>query len=326
MQKKKKMAVILALCACLILCGAGWFDSTKVVIDTESNPVYQYCTADEMISSFKNNEKTALATYNEKYVLLAAKVRRVGKDGKDMILFSSEHPDRDIVCSFDKSLRTTASAYKAGERVAVYGQIKVGTFDKKPYVEVTKIVRAPDVVASTNLYFLSDGSSFDKAEAKKVTLHNGGVEYYIPTYWEGLQHDIVVEGLGSMEGYQYILNQMRGSESKVPESLFVCYFDNQQQLDRSSPLGETKQIEKAIVENILGSAGKLPTKEVKTYYGSDYDYYLDSYRTLMDGAGYHTEFVFQTDGKDGIVVVLYVYKEAKHLSDVMFLMRFLELK
>ncbi|MBQ9141767.1 MAG: hypothetical protein IJX63_08245 [Lachnospiraceae bacterium] len=327
MQMKRRMAVILALCACLTLCGAGWFDSTKVAIDTVNSPVYQYYSADDIVAVFDISEKIATEKYDDMYVLLSGKVRSFGKDNKNMVIFSTESPERDIVCTYDKSLRTAASAYKIGEKVAVYGQIKVGVFDKEISIEVDKIVKVPDAVTSTNTYYLLDGSTFHKADAQKVTLNDGGVEYYIPTHWEGIQHDIVVEGLGSMEGYQYVLNQMPGSTDAVPESLFVCYFDNEQQLDKSSPFGETQQIEKAIVENILGSAGKLPTKTVTTYYGSKYDYYVDSYRTTFEaGVGYHTEFVFQADGKDGIVVILYVYKEAKHLSDIMFLMRFLEIK
>lgn len=326
MLRKRKMAVIWALCACLTLCGAGWFDSTRVVIDTENNPVYQYYASDDVVAVFDINENIAANKFNGMYVLFSAKVRRVGKDGKNMTLFSPAYPERDIVCSYDKSLRTAATAYKAGETVAVYGQIKVGAFDKELRLEVDKIVKVPDVATSSNMYYLLDGSSFDKAEAKKVTLNGGRVEYYIPSYWEGIQHDMEAEGLGSMEGYQYVLNQMPGSTDAVPESLFVCYFDNRKQLADLNDADETEQIEKAIVENILGDVGKLPSKEVKTYYGSEYDYYTDSYQTIFEtGAGYHTEFVFQVDGEDGMVVVLYVYKEAKHVSDVMFLMRFLEI-
>lgn len=326
MQKKRRMAVILALCACLTLCGAGWFDTTKVTIDTENNPVYQCCTADDIVTVFDINENIAKEKYDGMYVLLSGKIRSFGKDSKNMVLFSSESPERDILCTYDKSLRAAASAYRIGERVAVYGQIKVGLFDKKISIEVDKIVEVPDKFTSANMFYLQDGSAFNKLDAKKVTLNDGGVEYYIPSYWEGIQHDIEAEGLGCMEGYQYVLNQMPGSTDAVPESLFVCYFDNEQQLDKSSPFGETQQIEKAIVENILGSAGKLPTKTVTTYYGSKYDYYIDSYRTTFEaGVGYNTEFVFLADGEEGVVVVLYVYKEAKHLSDVMFLMRFLEI-
>lgn len=318
MGKKKKTVILLALCACLTLCGAGWFDSSKVMMDTEKNPVYEYCTADQMMTDFE--------AYHGKYVLLSAKVRRVGQDGKNMIIFASETPEKDITCIYDKSLRAAASAYKAGERVAVYGKVQVGPFDKKITVEVVKIVNAPQLVASAEMYYQKDGASFDKTAAKKVSLGGGDVEYLIPGHWESIQYDIKAEGLGSMEGYQYVLNQIPGSEDSVPESLFVGYFDYGTQLSMASTR-DPEAVEKAIVENILGSVGWFPTKEVKTYYGSEYDYYIGSYKTIFgNGEGYHTEFVFQADGQEGVAVILYVYKEAKHLSDVMFLTRFLKVK
>lgn len=325
MLKKRKIAVIMALCACLTLCGAGWFDSTKVVIDTENNHIYQYCTADDMVAVFEINESIAAEKFDEKYVLLSGKVRSLGKDSKNMVLFSSKAPERDIVCTYDKSLREAASAYKIGEKVAVYGQIQVGTFNKEISIKVEKIIEVPDTVTSKDMYYLLDGSSFNKTDAKKVTLNGGGVEYYIPAFWEEIQHDIVDEGLGTMEGYQYVLNQIPGSGDAVPESLFVCYFDNTAQLSMASSR-DAELVETVIVENILGSGNKFATKNVKTYYGSEYDYYIGSYKTIFEsGVGYHTEFVFQADGEDGMVVILYVYKDAKHLSDVMFLTRFLEI-
>ena len=89
---------------------------------------------------------------------------------------------------------------------------------------------------------------------------------------------------------------------------------------------ETELIEKALVENILGNGGSYSSKKVDTYYGSEYVYYIGSYKTAFDtGTGYHTEFIFQADGEDGIVVMLYVYKEAKHLSDILFVSRFLKM-
>ena len=110
--------------------------------------------------------------------------------------------------------------------------------------------------------------------------------------------------------------------------LFICYFDNKTQLsDYLNDSDEIELIEKAIVENILGSVGTFPSKEVKTYYGSKYTYYIGSFKSAFDtGSGYHTEFIFQEDGEDGIVVMLYVYKETTHISDVLFVSRFLEIK
>ena len=179
------------------------------------------------------------------------------------------------------------------------------------------------------MYYLLDGSSFDKTNATKVTLNNGRVEYFIPSLWAGrnIQHDIVDENLGSIEGCQYILNKLEAGNS-VPESLFIGYFDNESQLsDYLNDSNETELIEKAIVENVMGSVGTFPSKKVDTYYGSKYVYYIDSFKTTFDtGIGYHTEFVFQADGEDGIIIMLYVYKDKKHISDVLFISRFLAIK
>lgn len=327
MGKKRKMTVIALLCACFVLCGAGWFNSTKVIIDTESNLVYKYCTADTMISNFVKDNKVATREYQNAFVLLSGKVKSVGKNGKNIVLTGISNTALTIDCSYDKSLRETALAYQVGESVALYGKITVDLFDKDIHLKAVKIVKVPAVV-SGDIYYLLDGSVFDKTNAKKVTLNDGTVEFYIPSSWanETVQHDIVGEKLGTMEGYQYVLNKA-GDIDSVPESFFVAYFNNQKQLaDYLNDSDETELIEKAIVENILGNASSYSSKEVDTYYGSKYVYYIGSYKTAFDtGTGYHTEFIFQADGENGIVVMLYVYKEAKHLSDILFVSRFLKM-
>ena len=187
----------------------------------------------------------------------------------------------------------------------------------------------PASITSNDIYYLLDGSSFDRINSQKVTLNNGGVEFYVPSSWtnEDIQCDILTGKLGTMEGYQFVLNKLVEGDS-VPESFFIAYFDNQEQLSNYlNDSEETELIEKAIVENILGSVGSFPSKKVDTYYGSEYVYYTGAYKTVFDtGTGYHTEFIFQKNGKEGIVVMLYVYKDAKHLSDVIFVSRFLEIK
>lgn len=328
MIKKRMFAVILTLCACLSLCGAGLFNSTKVAIDTENNHVYKYCTADGIISEFKNDKKVAKEKFQEEYVLLCGKVTNIGKNGKNIILSGMAETELTIDCSCDKDLRSSALAYNVGDCVALYGQITVDLFDKDVHLKAERIIKAPSAIKSKDMYYSLDGSSFNKMDAKKTTLNNGGVEYYIPSSWKEVEHSITDENLGSIEGYQYVLNQITGSSDSVPESLFVCYFDNKTQLaDYLNDSDETELIEKAIVENILGSVGKFPSKKVKTYYDSEYTYYSGAFKDVFEtGSGYHTEFVFQRDKEEGIVLILYVYKDTKHISDVLFLTRFLKIK
>ena len=326
MDKKKILIVISAICICFSLCGAGWFNRTKVVIDTENNRVYQYCTVDELISVFTQDGKDAKETYQNAMVLLAGKVSSIGKNGKNLVLTGMKSSDMAVKCSYDKELRTVASEYSVGDNVALYGKITVDPIDKDIHLKAEKIVDMSSVIMSSEMFYLLDGSSFDRKNANKITLHNDDVEYYIPASWTGedIQSNIVDEDLGTMEGYQYRLNKLEADDS-FPESLFICYFDNKTQLaDYLNDAEETELIEKAIVYNIIGKENiKSSQRGVDTYYGSEYDYYLGSYRAKL--YGYNTEFIFQADGEDGIVVMLYVYKEAKHLPDVLFVSRFLNI-
>ncbi len=328
MRKRKITAVLLAVCICLSLCGAGWFDTAKVVVDTENNKVYQYLTADEIVSAFAADSKAAKTEYDKQPLLLYGKVVSVGKDGKNIVLTGSSSTAVTIECICEKSLRPAARMYAAGDMIAIYGEVTVGILSGDLYFTVDKITALPSSALSKNMYYLLDGTSYNRQNTTKVTLNQGGVEYYVPDTWTSskIQHSIKKENLGTMEGYQYILNKLSPADP-VPESLFVCYFDNDTQLAYASDAKETKLIEKAIVENILGSVGSFPTKKVSTYYGAEYNYYDGVFKNALEaGEGYRTEFIFQADGEDGIVVVLYVYREAEHIKDVLFLTRFLEIK
>lgn len=328
MNRTKFTAIAMTLCLWLSFIGAGWFSGTKVTVDTQNNKVYQYRTADEIVSDFKANSKAAKTKYNGQPVLLTGQVESVGKDGKNIVVTGLNNTALSIECTCGKSLRTTAKSYKAGTAVALYGTIEVGLITGDIYLETDKITTKPESALSSDMYYLLDGTGYNKRNATKVTLNRGYVEYYIPSVWanEKIQHNIKDENLGTMEGYQYVLNKLNPTDP-VPESVFVCYFDNDAQLAFAGDSDETKLIEKAIVENILGNVGIFPTKRVETYYGAEYNYYDGVYKNPLEaGDGYRCEFIFRADGEDGIVVVLYVYREARHLKDILFLTRFLEVK
>ena len=327
MTKNRMITILITLCMCLSFIGAGWFSGAKVVVDTEDNKVYQYRTADEIISEFKADSKAAKAKYDNQPVLLSAKVVSVAKDGKNMEITGLNNTSFSMECTYSKDLRSIAKTYQAGTGVALYGTLEVGLLGVV-HLEVDKIAAKPASALSSDMYYLLDGTEYNKRNATKVSLNEGYVEYYIPSTWNNdkIQHSIKDENLGTMEGYQYVLNKLNPADP-VPESLFVCYFDNNTQLAYASDATETKLIEKAIVENILGSVGIFPTKKVTTYYGTEYNYYDGVFKNAMEaGEGYRCEFIFQADEDDGIVVVLYVYREAKHVEDVVFLMRFLEVE
>lgn len=328
MIKNKIIAVIAVLCVCLTLSGAGWFGTTKVTVDTESNYVYELCTAQEILSEFAANGKTAREKYQGVPVLVTGKVISVGSGGKNIVVTGMETSKGNIECTFDKALRAAAKQYSAGDKVAVYGRLIVNVFNGDIFLSADNITTPPVAATSHDMYYLLGGASFDRQNAARETLAGGQVEYYVPTAWTGkkIRHNVKEENLGTMEGYQYVLNKLDG-QSTVPESVFVCYFDNKTQLGFEGDADETKLIEKAIVKNILGSVGTFPTKKVTTYYDAEYNYYDGVFKNALEaGEGYRTEFIFQADGEDGIVVVLYVYREAKHVEDLLFLIRFLEVK
>lgn len=330
MWKKRLTVILFSISVVIALCGASWFDSAKVTIDTENNRVYRYHTVDKVMEAFAADANAAKEKYQEEYVLLSGKIAKIEKNGKNIEVSGLEKTTDTIVCSYDKSLQASASEYKVNDSIALYGKLSVGFFDKKVHLNVEKIVQIPEEIKSDEVYFLLDGTFFDKADAEKITLDEGHVAYYIPRTWTGeeIQHNIIEEDLGIIEGYQYVLNKIPGETGSVPESLFVCYFDNQKLLaDYQNDSDETEQIEKAIVANILGEVKSFPTKEVRTYYGAEYTYYAGVFKNALEtGTGYHTEFLFQKDDKDGIVMILYVYKDTKHLGDVLFLSRFLEIE
>lgn len=327
-MKNKRMTVALsALFVFLFLCGAGWFGSATVVIDTDTNHIYKQYSADAILREFAANGKAAREKYQGEPVLISGKVASVEKNGKSIVLTGQILNGQEMECDYEKELRSTALNYKSGDSIAFYGHLSVNIFTNAVSLKVDRFADIPVSATSSEMYYLLDGTSFDKRSATKVTLDNGGVEYYIPASWtrKEIQHSIKDENLGTMEGYQYVLNKLTPSDP-VPESLFVCYFDNGTQLAYADDAKETELIGKAIVENILESVGSFPSKKVDTYYDTEYAYYTGVFKNALEtGEGYRTEFIFQADGKDGMVVVLYVYREARHLSDVLFLMRFLEI-
>ena len=82
---KRIVIAILVICVSFILCGAGWFNNTKVVIDTENNYVYKYYTADTILSEFTKNNKEARKKYEGQQVLLSGKIVSIGKNGKNIV-------------------------------------------------------------------------------------------------------------------------------------------------------------------------------------------------------------------------------------------------
>lgn len=323
MEKKKSIVfVLLMVVIASQLCGFTFFNAS-VAIDTEKNHVYKYLTVDSVNADFAKDEKQASSKYNNNYYLLSGTISSMTEKG-DSFTLKGINPTEEVECSCKKNIRSSVLGYADyKDTVAVYGEMKVDLIDKERHLEVEKVVKAPTAIKSADTYFSFNGDTFDVSTGTKRTLANGRVEYFIPSKWKGIEHSIIDENLGIMEGYQYVLNKTSGEKQAEPESLFICYFDKKL-LKESDDIKELKDVEKLIISNIEGDVGRFPAKEQTSYYGVNYKYYLGSYKDALDaGKGYRTEYVFQEDKGNGIVMFLYVYREPNYLSDVMFVTRFL---
>lgn len=315
-RKCKLLLVLIALIMTVQLCGFS-FVQPNIAIDTDKYPVYTYVTADDLINEL--NRDKSLSKYKDKYIVLSGMFENRSKDGINVINSESV----TIPCSYKKDAGISSDGFSFKDKIAVWGKCTV-TFGKLKLTEVKKIVKDP-AVRSSETYYTLNGSFLEKSRALERTLNGGTVKYYIPSGWKAVERNIKGQDLGKIDGYQYVLNNLPGNNSGVPESLFVCYFDKSLLLN-SSDMTRTNQVEKAIIKNIEGSVGTFPIYKKTTYYGAKYQYYHGVYNDpLMEK--YSTEYVFQADGDRGIVMYLYLYREteANHLSDVMLITRLLEI-
>lgn len=326
MKTTRMISLSLILPMMLFLCGLS-FNNATVKVDTEKNPVYEYITADDILADLSNDPDAARKKYKNGCYIVSGKIQSISKKGDTIDLTGSSASDDHIICSCPRELRSKALSSAAGEAIAVYGRITVGLIDKDIHIDADRFTSVPAAVRSGS-FFLSDGTQMDKNSMSRRTLNNGTVKFSIPAAWKEVEHSIIEDGIGTIDGYQYVLNRLPGSSDNVPESFFICYFDNESKLENADDKKETKLVEKAVIDNISGE-GKgdaARTRDVSTYYGAKYNYYVGSYTDELDAGnnGYHAEYIFQKDGDDGLVMYLYIYKDAKHLSDIMFVTRFLE--
>ena len=327
MNMKRLISILPIFPMMFILCGLA-FNNVTVLVDTENNHVYEYVTVDDILSDFAKDTDAAKNEYKGGYYIISGKIESVSKNGDTIKVFGTSITNNHIICSCPQNLRSEALTYNTGEMIGVFGKLSVGLIDKEIHINVEKIVSDSGAV-KTGAFYLLDGTYVDKNSMSSRTLNNGTVNFRIPAAWKAIEHSIVEDGIGTIEGYQYVLNQLPGNTDTVPESFFVCYFDNAAKLENADDKKETALIEKAIINNISGDGkgDSARNRDVTTYYGAKYNYFIGSYTDMLDAGnnGYHVEYIFQKNGNDGLVMYLYVYKDAKHLSDVMFVTRFLEI-
>lgn len=323
MKYKRIILISLIVYITVLLCGFS-FNKTLVAIDTEKNRVYKYIIVDSVLEAFDEDTKAATEEYKDNYYLMAGKIKEVSKKGDSVSIYSLSR-DNAMKCNCtDKNVRNDILKFKVGDSVAVYGKLTVDVFDKEQHVQIEKIIKNPSSIKSNEIFFLLNGDKFDTADTLERTLGNGRVKYLIPANWSEIEVNIAENSLGSIEGYQYVLNKTPGNTNAVPEYVFITYFDKKLLKD-ASDIKKADEVEKLIVENIEGKVDKFPSKKVHTYYDAEYQYYLGKYTDQLDtGKGYRTEYIFQKDENNGIALIVYVYRDNNYLSDIIFVSRFLK--
>ncbi len=299
------------------LCGMSFFNKKTIVVDTENNKLYKSVTVDTIEKAFEKDRKKAKEKYDDGYYLLSGTVKEISKSGDGIILKGAGN--REIECSCEKAIREDVLKKRKGNEVALFGRISLGTFDKERHLKAVKIKNSPTNNTSDEMYYDLAGNSFDLINTTNKTIGGERVKYRIPKKWEAIEVGIKDKELGTIDGYQYVLS----NKPNMQEYFFVAYFDKGK-LSDPDDIKRPEAVEKAIIENIEGDVNKFPTKKQKTYYGSQYKYYKGDYTRSAWGDGYRTEYIFQEDGENGIVVMLYVYEESNNLSDVLFVTRFLD--
>ena len=310
---KKIIISVLLILSFIINCGA-FFSPTYVELDPEGKPSYRCIEMSEVISAVDREEFTD--KYKEKFYRIYGTVRKIDLSKKEIKL--SLPGDEAEILTFDNKASTSGNRFAEGDSVVVFFHTEP-TIGKTPKFVIDRIERAQAQKVTEVVYSSAGGEVLKEEEDNKRTLGDGKAEYYIPDSWKGVEHNIAENELGTIDGYQYRLQDLKGS-ANYSESLFVTYFDYSKvdPNDRS----KTAAIEKAVVRDILKKDiyGKFPLHTIKMpSAGPTLKYYRGNF-TRSTGETYQAEFVFREE-RDGLIILLYVYREADHVDDIMNVMR-----
>ena len=324
MFRKKTAVSVMALLLCVLLCGSI-FKQSEMALNVEKSIVYQNDTMETFLIRSKSNSNMALKTYHNSYYVFLGILRAKMTGNKKIYLGSlTSYTTDTLYCvAANDDVQAQIADLMVGNTVKAYGKMTYelnGTWT----LTVDKIEKSSDTSVVSTAYSTVSGMTIDQQKMISRELGKGKVKYWIPADWESVEKDLIKTKLGTMEGYQYCLNEIK-NQSVQPESLFVCYFDNEKQLLRSGDKNETELIERAIVKNILKEDPGAASLRKTTYYGAEYHYYQSAYKTEL-GQNYHAEFVFQPIGTEGFVVYLYVYREKAHLDECLITMRLTEVQ
>ncbi len=331
MKRRYRYTIIyILLMASLILCGAGRY--SIVTLDTDTHVIYENITVESLMLEYTKDNEGFKDKYADMHLAVWGTVASTSGGGKTVKLSAWDNDGGQAwVCTVgDKNLLSQMNALQKGAPVKVYGQISVGRITGKVSFTAVKLESAENQIFTGQTYTSTGGCDYSMDNMVKVELSKGNISYYVPASWKDVERCVDND---RVYGYQYCLNEIDRATAKA-ESLFVFYFGYDKGLKNPNDKTKTREIQAAIINNILkkdaGTDIEFTRTGYETYYGAAYNYYNDTYKSPQNET-YRVEFVFQSAGEEGVLVYLYVVhndsdKEVKHLDDIMMVMRKMQLQ
>ena len=328
-QKRRIMVLVMLILTSTFLCGWVW-NNKETVMDVDKVFVYRNEPVEYFLLRVAGKGSNVKEEYQNQYFMMYGKIKSKAKNNSQVKLGMTTAKSSDtLLCeTSDEDVISSISELRTGDTVKVYGKLTVGLLDGKWTMTIHKIEKTYEKSVSRSAYSVISGKTVDKEKIEKRVLNDGKVTYYIPTSWKTVEKDLyhadkAEDKLATMECYQYRLNEI-DRQAVEPESLFVCYFDNDTLLLRKSDKSRTEQIEKTILDNILKNPEKKIIKKTASY-GATYHYYNEAYTN--NGPTYHAEFIFQPVNTEGFVIYIYICKnKPQHLDEIMTMLRMVEVE
>ncbi len=326
---EKRYGIALFMAVLLTLGSFVSYAGSSLTLNASEKVVYQNMEAGMILSAYAHDEKGAALLFHGKNYVIWGKLTAVSSDRTSLSVTDVDgETGLTLSCTGEEAV-SGLEDLEVGDSVKVYGKLSIVTWPKSSIsLSAKRVEPAVGSPASMDTFNLLDGTSRSKNSMKERTIGDRDFVYYIPEAWTAVEYS-----LPNVPGYQYKLNNLSGKGSA--ESLFLFYVDSSY-LERPGDIGKTAQVQKAIIRNILGN-DSLSIRPDYSFLDSDIsmskikaDYcsftgYVGWYED-PNHHNYRVEFLFlPQDEGDGVRALLYVYNTGDHVSDILFLMRMMEI-
>ena len=320
MRRRSVAIALAALTAFVFLCGFS-FGKIYVTLDMRDNTLYREMSAEEVFDAMSSDLQAAKQTYDRESCAVFGKLKSVAKDYRSFEIEAADGThDKLIHCILSETYGGQLPAvgtvfYTLGDmRITALGSGSC-SLEAAGIREASARIAKDEVYLTVNGDVIRPGSMTDRTFGKNSITKEPVVSLKIP------QNFVTVEEkLPKLDGYLYRLNELKDMRNSRPEQFYIFWFDNEEQLYDQNDKNRSQDIARAIIKNILPGEnirfGRFPIR--RTVYGHEYMYYDTAY------SGHNAEFVFKPCGTDGILCMLYIYRNSDHKKDILSIFRFVE--